>query len=591
MKFNYLFLLFFFIVENSPSQISLKDSLLHHRINEKISPFLKDQNLLKASKFYFEKNWDSTLIYTDKFLNSTKKNSYLNNYIHFFRGYSFKNKKLINEAEKNFSFISRDFEFFHVVKMYLGEISIKKEKYNTAISYLEKLIHLPEKDLLYIKLNNILYNIGNCYLQLKDYDKAKKYFEKSFKNEKDTIELIGNFSSIANLYYEQYKDDIAIPYFIKAYDLSNTVKLSSNVSNTYDYEENRIALNEKERTAFNMSVVEENRKNFEKALKYRKESERWKDSLNDQNRIYEVAQKEKEFAVQQKQNEVDILQVKNELQETQRNIFLYSAVGLLIVLGGILYFYREKVKSNRIITEQKETLDELNATKDKLFSIVSHDLRSSVNALKNSNKILVSNLESKNLIALEDLLKKNSTIVNGAYGLLDNLLNWALLQTKQQYFYIEKQRLFIIVEHVSYNYQPLLLEKELSFENTVSKKDVVYADQESLKIVLRNLLDNAIKFSKTNGSIKIYTRKTSEDYCDLVIQDTGLGMSEETRLKLLEDNVLLNKKEHEDVIGTGLGLQLCKSMIKKNNGKFDIESELGKGTKMIVSLPKIPLNG
>ena len=77
----------------------------------------------------------------------------------------------------------------------------------------------------------------------------------------------------------------------------------------------------------------------------------------------------------------------------------------------------------------------------------------------------------------------------------------------------------------------------------------------------------------------------------MVVEDTGLGMSETARLKLLEDSVLLNKKEHEDIIGTGLGIQLCKSMIKKNNGKFDIESELGKGTKMIVSLPKAPPNG
>ena len=213
-------------------------------------------------------------------------------------------------------------------------------------------------------------------------------------------------------------------------------------------------------------------------------------------------------------------------------------------------------------------------------------MRSSVNALKTSNATLLNNLESRNLEALDGLLHNNSAIVNGAYNLLDNLLNWALLQTKQSYFEITQIRLFFIVEQMAYNYKPLLLEKNIQFENTVFKKDSVLADQESLKIVLRNLLDNAIKFSNTNGIIKIYTLNTNETYCDLVFEDTGIGMKETTRLEILKDTELLSKKENEDILGTGLGMQLCKSMIKKNNGKFSIESELGKGTKMIVSLPK-----
>ncbi|CAM1373379.1 tetratricopeptide repeat-containing sensor histidine kinase [Tenacibaculum xiamenense] len=569
------FLLFFYSISIRSQDIDFQK--LEKEVIKISDQYESDINFKKATTYFLKKKWDSTLIYTQKQL-ITSKNQTLKNFSHFLRGYCFDKKGIFKEAENEYNQISKHFNHYDLVDTYLGLLALEQSKFKKAISHFEVLLDSTKNEL---NLNNkslIIHNLGLCYLHLKKFGKAEIFLKKSTKFQeiqKDTIKLIGCYGDMATLYYEQYKDDLAIPYFEKAYNIAKTT------NNFYS----RFI------SSRNMSVVEENRKDFEKALKYRKEAQQWKDSLNDQNRIYEVAQKEKEFAVQQKQKEVDFLQVKNELQETQRNIFLYSAVGLLIVLGGILYFYREKVKNNRIITEQKETLDELNATKDKLFSIVSHDLRSSVNSLKNSNKILVSNLESKNLIALEDLLKKNSTIVNGAYGLLDNLLNWALLQTKQQYFHIEKQRLFIIAEHVSYNYQPLLLEKELSFENTVSKKDVVYADQESLKIVLRNLLDNAIKFSKTKGSIKIYTRNTSEDYCDLVIEDTGLGMSEETRLKLLEDNVLLNKKEHEDVIGTGLGLQLCKSMIKKNNGKFDIESELGKGTKMIVSLPKIPLNG
>jgi signal transduction histidine kinase len=261
------------------------------------------------------------------------------------------------------------------------------------------------------------------------------------------------------------------------------------------------------------------------------------------------------------------------------------------MLGVSVYLYREKVKRNKIINQQKESLDELNAAKDKLFSIVSHDLRSSVNAIKTSNKKLINTLETKNLAEVNSLLQNNSSIVNGAYNLLDNLLNWALLQTKQSYFEITKLRLFRIVEHVVYNYKAILADKEISFENTIPKDDIIYVDKESLKIILRNLIDNAIKVSNPKDKISMYTNNNDSNFCQLIVEDTGVGMDDTTLQELLKDTSLLAKKQHEDIIGTGLGMQLCKSMIKKNNGTFSIQSELGKGTKMMISLPKTLPNG
>ena len=312
-----------------------------------------------------------------------------------------------------------------------------------------------------------------------------------------------------------------------------------------------------------------------------------RDSIWNSNKVWEIAELEKKIEIGKKENELKVLDAENKANRAQRNGILASAFILLILLGVSIYNYRQKVKTNKIISEQNDELDKLNATKDKLFSIVSHDLRSSVNALKNSNRSLASNLESKNIEKLKSLLNSNSTIVNGAYNLLDNLLNWALLQTKQTYFSIEEHRLFMLVEHVTYNYAGLFEEKHITFENRVSKKDKVLVDQESFKIIIRNLLDNAIKFSNDGGKISVYSLYNKNDYCDLIIEDTGLGMSEDTRQELLKETSLLSKKENEDIIGTGLGIQLCKSMIKKNKGIFSIESQIGKGTKMIVSLPKV----
>jgi signal transduction histidine kinase len=102
---------------------------------------------------------------------------------------------------------------------------------------------------------------------------------------------------------------------------------------------------------------------------------------------------------------------------------------------------------------------------------------------------------------------------------LDNLLHWALLQTKQSYFNKESLRLFFIVEQMVYNYKPLMLDKNIHFENKVLK-DLVDADQESLKIILRNLLDNAIKFSNQDGAIKLYSKNVDPDFVILLLKIT-----------------------------------------------------------------------
>ena len=548
-------------------------NLLNKEIKNKSNQFIHEPNFHKAQKFFLEKKWDSTLVYAMKQLSTPNKNTTIKNYCHYFRGHSFNQKKLFKEAQLEFTSISKNFTFYYNSRLILAGIAIEQQNFNQALQYFKDFEGNNTPKLYGINKSNIQHNIGICYLHLKKYHKAETYLLKSTKTQEinnDTLMLVGAYGEIANLYYNQYKDDLAIPYFQKAYDLA--IK-------TNDFDSKR-------RTAKNMAVVEENRNDYKSSITYRKEFEKWNDSLNNQNKIWEVAQLEKEFAVKQKQNEVNSLEAENKLKVAERNKLLYSSIGLLLLLATGTYFYREKIKTNKVIVAQKGALNELNATKDKLFSIVSHDLRSSVNALKRSNSNLQESLETKNFTELDTQLNTNSAITNGAYNLLDNLLNWALLQTEQGYFEITSMRLFIIVEHVAYNYKPLLLDKNISFENTVTKKDMIDADQESLKIILRNLLDNAIKFSNENGNIKVYSQSSNNNFCDLVIEDIGLGMSESTRLELLKDTALLSKKENEDIIGTGLGMQLVKQMIQKNKGKFNIESELGKGTKMIVSLPK-----
>lgn len=560
------------------SQNNKCEEIINSEIKKKASQFKSEINFNKAQIFFLKKEIDSTLVYSMKQLNSNVKNKELIDYCHFFRGNSFRDLKLFEESKKEFKSISKKFTFYTLVKINLAVICIELKDFENGIKYLkeiEKKTLTPNQP---YKLSSIYANLGVCYLHLKQQDKAEQYFIKSSKLqhiEKDTLPLIKSYTNIANLYYLQFKDQQAIPYFERAYNLSKKIK----------------DLNLKINSAKNMAVVEENRGNFKNALAYRKESEQWKDSLNNQNKVWALADYEKKYAVAQKQKQISVLKIENQLKETQRKTMFFSTLGLLLLLSGGVYAYAQKVKNAKIILTQKVKLDELNATKDQLFSIVSHDLRSSVNALKTSNTKLTTSLETKNYDQLDHLLHQNSTIANGAYNLLDNLLHWALLQTKQLYFHKDSVHLFSIVQQIEYSYKPLLLDKTITFENTVSKNSFIFVDLDSLKIVLRNLLDNAIKFSPENSKISFSTIETNTNFCQLVIKDNGLGMTQNTIDELLQDSELLAKKKNSEIIGTGLGMQLCKQMIKKNGGTLAIESELNKGTKMILSFPKTEQNG
>lgn len=569
-----LFLLFFFLAYSLFSQ-EKPNSILDTQIKKKALEYKDKTDFYKAQAFFLEKNWDSTLVYSMKQL-ASEKNPEVIDYCHYFRAFSFKNKKLFQEARKEFGKISKNFLFYYKVRLYLGEISLEQNDYESAARYFQEIEKLPKSGNYDFKRGVVYHNLGLCYLHLKKFEEADAYLAKGFKvlqAEKDTVSLISSYMNIANLYYEQYKDNLAIPYFEKAYSLSKKIK--------------NVEL--KQNATLNMAVVAENNKDFPLALTYRKEYEGWKDSLNDQNKVWAIAELEKKFTVKQKEKEITILEAENKLKIAERNGFFYSSILLLVLFGTGIYFYRQKIKSNKIILSQKNKLDELNAAKDQLFSIVSHDLRSSVNALKTSNTKLLESLENKNFTELDKLLQNNSAIAHGSYNLLDNLLHWALLQTKQLYFHKESLHLYSIVQQMEFNYRPLMLDKNIHFENSVTKGVYIYADLSSLKIILRNLIDNAIKFSKENGHIAIYST-VSEDFCTLTIEDSGCGMSKEMQQELLSESNLPSKKGNPDKIGTGLGMQLCKSMVQKNGGKLLIESEENKGTKISIQLLKTKKN-
>ena len=568
-----LFGTLFLLSSNSFALRDKSNQFIDSRAKQVAERYRELPSFSKTIDFVKVEKWDSVLVHTLKLLQQTKEREIVD-FIHYYRAEAFHKKGIFKYALKEFNLIRKNFEFYTMVRFNKASILLSGEKYDQALLLFNSIETTDPENLKMIRLDALLNNIGVCYLHLGNYPKAEKYLLDAIQKiseRNDNASLIYSYTDLGSVYYEQYLDEKAIAYYEKAYLLSKkygSVEMKLNAART-------------------MAVIEENRKRFDAALNYRKEYENWVDSLSDQNKIYEVAQIEKRLALAHKQQRVELLETENKLKQAELNTYLFAALLLMAIILFGTYFYRQNILRSRVILHQKQELDLLNATKDQLFSIVSHDLRSSVYALGASNSRLKEKLEKQEYTSLENQLEENSVIATNTYNMLDNLLNWALLQTEGGYFKQEEHRLSMLIDQVSFNFKGVLNQKEISFENLVPKSVKVFVDAESLKIVLRNFMDNSIKFSDPGSGIRVRIKNENEEEISFEWEDTGKGMSEETRLTLLSESPQLTKKDHEKEIGSGLGMNLCQAMLAKNGGNLDIWSQQNKGTKMIVTLKKV----
>jgi len=236
------------------------------------------------------------------------------------------------------------------------------------------------------------------------------------------------------------------------------------------------------------------------------------------------------------------------------------------------------------IEKQRDELKILNATKDKFFSIIAHDLRNHFTALLSITDSLAHNF---NDISKEDThfyLTRVNITANHLYELLTNLLEWSKAQAGRIDYNPEKFDLYSIIRD---NLALLRMEadkKHISLTSNVVEKCMVYADSNMIKTVIRNLLNNAIKYTPENGTIKVITEK-SEENIKISVTDTGIGLSKEDIKKLFRIDVKNKSIGNTPEKGTGLGLILCKEFTEMNNGSISVESELGKGSRFIITLP------
>ena len=236
------------------------------------------------------------------------------------------------------------------------------------------------------------------------------------------------------------------------------------------------------------------------------------------------------------------------------------------------------------INRSAQNLKALNAAKDKLFSIIGHDLRGPIGGFKSLIELLISDFDLSDTKSLLDILHEIQKTAKSTYELLENLLAWAKSQRNEIVYAPEELKLHEITSLTINLFTELIHNKGISLVIEVPENTIVFADKNMLMTVLRNLISNAIKFTSGGKQILITTLK--DDTAQIVIvKDEGAGISAENLSKLFKNTEHVSTFGTEGEKGSGLGLLLCKDFVEKHHGKIWVESELDKGSTFKFTLP------
>lgn len=245
-----------------------------------------------------------------------------------------------------------------------------------------------------------------------------------------------------------------------------------------------------------------------------------------------------------------------------------------------------RVTTHLTLKTQKKKLEELNATKDKFFSIIAHDMRNIFNGLIATSWLIAESSEKIQGKEMSMLGRKMYDSTKMAHTLLENLLNWARLQNGAIEFCPINIFIKEIIDRITAHTKTAAERKSIVFFTKADPEIEVYADPNMLDTILRNLVSNAIKFTNIGGEIHISAVK-EQDFIKISVKDTGIGIAKQDVQKLLKIENKFKREGTEGEQGTGLGLLLCREFIEKNNGSISIESEIDQGTTFTFTLPAV----
>ncbi len=465
----------------------------------------------------------------------------------------------------------------------------KRKEHRKAIEFYEKVLEMvnPKKD--QSLRGDILPRIGEEYLQFKEYDKASAYLTEGLQYNRDIDNKSGTLrtlNSIGHLNLAQKNIKLAEFQINEAYALAQNSEDKNEVLRNFKL----------------LVTLDSTKGNYQSAFSWQRQYYSLNHQIETQNqpKIPENAESISENFGDS--NDSFTNETEDGIKEEQlQNLRLlsYGLIAAFVTALTILLLIHLKRKNtvkytqeleeknkqiqlqNDAILEQTHHLEEINKVKDRLFSIVSHDLKDSISSIKGFLDLLKDDSISKE--EFNELIPELSENANNASLLLFNLLNWS----KSQMQNLEPRPQLINIQDIFHD-KLKLIEQKLEQKRIVlideTQRDFVYADNSMIEIVIQNLLTNAVKFSRT-GDIITISNKDYNGKSLLCIEDTGVGISKENIGKLFQNNnfTTIGTKNEK---GTGLGLTICKELVELNKGRIWVESTLNVGSKFYVELPK-----
>jgi signal transduction histidine kinase/Tfp pilus assembly protein PilF len=499
----------------------------------------------------------------------------------------------------------------------LGMVYKGKQLYEKSMEYFNLALEIREKLNDKREIANTLSNMGFLYFQMKDHSNAKTYLNRALDlynevNDKGGIAKVYNF--MGRLYMQTNEEKSAQNYFAMSLKIANEIGLSRMITENYS----------------GMALLMAKMGNFEDAFDYQQLFISMKDSIYNEDSRRKTVELKLMYDREKKESEMELNQQIHFLSSQKNRLlknFLIAGVVLVLVSLFLLYnrfliaknantlledqkneitlsneklislnqnLLEQKKKSeelnhqlqlsNQKLIESEKHLIEINSTKDKFFSIISHDLRNPFAAIVSFSRILKRDIENLTVQELKDLALELDKSVLKINNLLENLLQWSRTQTGKIRYEPEYIAIHEIVKDNLLLFKNNAKEKKITLVDLVDDNTPVWADRNMTDTVIRNLLSNALKYTDEGGKIIIKSEMKDHNVY-ISIEDNGVGMSEESKNKIFRIDTLHSTYGTMDEKGSGLGLLLCKEFVEKQGGSITFKSEKDKGSVFIFSLP------
>lgn len=465
----------------------------------------------------------------------------------------------------------------------MGDVYCRKKDYKKAEEFLLKALKSIRKLKLTVIEPRALTHIAHLYYVTRDLPKSLAYYDTATMVYNKTSNYFGEAEvnlGISQVFIEQEKFDEAQILIEKSLKTAQGLGAERMEIDCYQ----------------KLSTLAERKGDFKSALAYHKNFKEMQDSLFSQEMVEKVFQDQLRFQTENKDSEIaNLSKVTSEQDsELRRQEFLSNILVVVVALTAILLFsvYRSgqrRKRINKLLIEHQEEikkrsieLEQLNQVKDKFFSIISHDLRSPMNALSGILELLNSKQITQEEFSM--LTKEMRVQFNHTRTLINNLLDWALLQMDKLKIQPEKIELSKVINENFTLVRSLHL-KEMNLVNQVEAGLFGWGDLNMINLIFRNLILNAIKFSDKGGSIEISAKQDGNFYV-LAVKDYGVGINPEVQKILFDKTTGYSTRGTANEKGTGLGLILCKEFIEKNGGQIWLESEEGKGSTFYFTIKK-----